>query len=69
MNMGYVLANEIERRHCRSCGAIWIRFNHEGHHALYRLGFDAPENCATCGPFDRRMTEDSIVTFEEWVQV
>ena len=65
----YILENELDRKQCVACHAIWFMFNHHGEIGYYRLGEDAPENCATCAPIDLEIEERSVISEEQWVSL
>lgn len=65
-DLKYVLDNEIERKQCIHCYAIWFVFDHQGNPSYYRLGNDAPENCKTCKPIDEEIEKSAICTSERW---
>ena len=62
----YVLDNEIDRKQCIRCYAIWFIFDHHGTPSHYRLGNDKPENCSVCAPIDKEIEERSVITSERW---
>lgn len=69
MNIEYILNNEIDRKQCRSCFGMWIRFNHEGQLGVYRLSPVDPQSCNVCRPLDDQLESQSILTSEQWVNL
>ena len=65
-DLKYVLDNEIDRRQCIRCYAMWFVFDHQGTPSYYRLGNDEPAKCDICKPIDEDIEKNSICTSERW---
>ena len=64
----YVLENELNRKYCSNCGAVWVLFNHNGLEGIYRLSPVAPEECPPCHELDKKGSENAIMTAEGWIK-
>ncbi len=66
----YVLENELDRRMCKTCHAMWFMFRSDiGTVGYYRLGDNAPEHCLTCKPIDEEIEAGCIISEEQWVSL
>ena len=65
--MKFILENEIDRKQCIECTAIWFHFSHGENTGYYRLSPVAPESCPVCKPLDEDLEKNAVYTVARWM--
>ena len=70
MNINHVLDREKERKYCNECHAIWIIFQESDKtEGVYRIAATEPGNCSVCGPIDKEIESQCIMSHETWEKI
>ena len=62
----FVLDNLRQSWKCRTCGTLWMHFEHDNQDGFFRLCDDPDLLCDQCRFIDAAIESKAIITSERW---